>query len=61
MTFNVAFIWRSEQLIGKNRDGQTGVVHLLFNAPLARFESVEIRGVDLNPKCFRSCKIDEPE
>jgi len=42
----VAFIWRPEQdgnrsrfKVGKNRDGQTGLVDLFFNAALTRFES----------------------
>jgi replicative DNA helicase len=51
----VTFIWRPDQSVnisrfkvGKNRDGQTGIADLLFNAPLTRFESVTTRQVDLN-------------
>ena len=50
----VAFIWRpdpsqpvSRFKVGKNRDGQTGIVDLIFNAPLTRFESAVTRTVDL--------------
>jgi replicative DNA helicase len=51
----VTFIWRPDQSVnisrfkvGKNRDGQTGIADLFFNAPLTRFENAITRQVDLN-------------
>jgi len=51
----VTFIWRpdpnvniSRFKIGKNRDGQTGIADLFFNAPLTRFENAINRQVDLS-------------